>query len=219
MKHAVVTDLVRSVSVSTAAGDHTALVRACSAWPAERLVALLSAPTIDVVSAAVIALGVKGSTEVVPDLVGLLAQPDPRFVEKVEDSLFAIWMRAGTPNANHLLADAVRCIREENYREADEILAELVRAEPGFAEPHHQRGIALAMLEEYPAAEREFVSALEWNIWHYSAAANLGHARVQLDDFHGALEAYQTALRIHPTLAGMSETLAAVRALLQQQVT
>ena len=216
MKHAVVTDLVRSVATSTASGDHIALVRACSGWPTERLTPLLKSQSVDVVSAAVIALGVNGTMSHCRELVPLLARPNPKFVEIVEDSLWSIWMRAGSPNANHLLADAVRCMQDDKPVEADVILRELVQAEPEFAEPHHQRGIALATTDDVIMAAEEFSAALRWNPYHYSAAANLGHMRVHRDDFSGALDAYARALQIHPNLLDLPETMAGLRQILQQ---
>lgn len=216
MKHAVVADLIRSVSASSASGDRAALVRACAAWPAERLVPLLASPSPEIVRSAIVALSVNGTMENSADLAPLLARPNRLLYELVEDALWTIWMRAGSPNANHLLADAVQFIHDDKFAEADLILRELVLLEPSFAEPHHQRGIVMAFLDNFDLAGRAFHSALTWNPYHFSAAANLGHVLVQTDDYAAALDAYQRALRIHPNLRDIPEAVANLQRVIQR---
>jgi tetratricopeptide (TPR) repeat protein len=217
LQHAVVADLVRSISASSAAGNHAALVRACAGWPAERLLPLLRSNSPEIVRAAVIALGVNGTMQNTADLVPLLAGPgDDSLVELVEDTLFSIWMRAGSPNANHLLADAVQFIHEDKFGEADLILRELVLIEPDFAEPHHQRGIVLTLQEHFDIASRAFESALKWNPYHFSAAANLGHALVQREDYVAAIRAYERALGIHPNMRDVAAAVESIEQLLHR---
>lgn len=216
MQQAQVADFVKSVSASTAAGDRIALVRACAGWPADRLVGLLKSSNVDVVRAAVIGLGVNGSMANTAELATLLARPHRSLVELVEDSLWSIWMRAGSPNANHLLADAVQFIQDDKYAEADLILRELVLLEPSFAEPHHQRGIVMSFLEQYDLAVRAFESALQWNPHHFSAAASTGHMHLQRGEYSLAVRAYQRALYIHPNLRDVPEMLASLRRIEQR---
>lgn len=211
MQQAHVADFVKSVSASSATGDRIGLVRACAAWPADRLVGLLSSGNSDVVRAAVIALGVNGSMVDVADVAALLARPHRALVELVEDCLWSIWMRAGSVNANHLLADAVQFINDDKYPEADLILRELVLLEPSFAEPHHQRGIVMSFLEQYELAIRAYESALQWNPHHFSAAAGIGHMCLQREDYRAAVRAYQRALYLHPNLRDVPEMLASLQ--------
>lgn len=151
------------------------------------------------------------------DLVPLLAGPgDDTLIELVEDTLYSIWMRSGSPNANHLLADAVQFIHEDKFGEADLILRELVLIEPDFAEPHHQRGIVLTLQEHFEIAGRAFESALKWNPHHFSAAANLGHALVQREDYLAAIKAYERALGIHPNMREVAAAVESIEQLLHR---
>ena len=142
-----------------------------------------------------------------PGLVGLLGHDDPDVVQLAEDSLWRIWMRAGSGAANAVLAEAVDLIRRDQYRQAAQVLERLTAAEPTFAEAYNQRGIALCLLNQPAEAGRVFEEALRLNRCHFSAAVSLGHTCVERGNLRGALEHYRCALELHPRLEGIPEVV------------
>lgn len=178
---------------------------------------MLRSQSVEIVRAAVIGLSVNGDMAQSATLASLLPRVTDRgLIELIEDSLWAIWMRAGTKSANRLLAAALHHIDQDALPEADMILRELVILEPSFAEPHHQRGIVQTLQEQYDDAIDEFDSALNWNPHHFSAAANLGHVLVEREEFSRALAAYKRALQINPHLEGVGEALVSIKSVLQR---
>ncbi|MGE3182006.1 MAG: hypothetical protein AB7N71_10270 [Phycisphaerae bacterium] len=217
MKHSVAADFAKSVSDTAAIGDRTALVRVCAGWSADRLVPMLKSSSSEIVRAAVIGLSVNGDMSQSPQLAALLTRVTNRaLVELLEDALWSIWMRAGSKNANKMLAAAIHHVQHDALSEADLILRELVILEPSFAEPHHQRGIVQTLLDQYEDATEEFDTALRWNPYHFSAAANLGHVLVEREDFSRALVAYKRALQINPHLDAVGEALVSLKTVLQR---
>ncbi|MFH1746021.1 MAG: tetratricopeptide repeat protein [Planctomycetota bacterium] len=171
------------------------------------LARLLATGTGDIARAAAVCLGLQGSLRDCRALVSALRAEDPELVQTAENSLWLIWMRAGSAAGNQQLVTAIERIRDEDYLAALVVLDELSTCEPDFAEAHHQRGIVLFFLERLAAASTAFRQALRRNQYHYLAAVNLGHVYVERGNYKRALFHYRNALRIHPQLDEIPEVV------------
>lgn len=169
------------------------------------LITLLSCPVEEVMHSAIVCLGLKGSLADCRALAGMLRHTDPAVVHLAENSLWQIWMRAGLPRGNALLAQAIDLIRGDRFAEAVHLLNDLSAAEPAYAEAHNQRGIALYFLDRLEEAGQAFQEALRLNRQHFAAALSLGHTHAERGDLRGALEHYRHALRLHPRLEEIPE--------------
>lgn len=175
------------------------------------LVDLLRCDRIELRRAAVVCLGRKGGPRQTRILAEVLRRArDADLSAAAEESLWQIWMRAGSSTANAALTEALEAIKAEDYPEALRQLDALCAQEPDFAESHHQRGIVLSLLDRPKPAAGAFRAALALNQYHFSAAANLGHALAQQADLPGALRCYRYALRLHPRLEGLPELAARI---------
>jgi tetratricopeptide (TPR) repeat protein len=188
---------------ASGAGDVVQLL--LSRCTPEGLAALLSCQVDDVRSAAAVCLGLKGTVAQCRALAALLKDADSKLVQLAENSLWSIWMRAGSPYGNTVLARAVDLIRRERYEQAARVLQGLCAQEPGFAEAFDQLGIALSFLDRPDDAAQALLKSLRRNRYHFSAAAMLGHTYVQLGKLQTALRYYQHALWLHPRLDGVRE--------------
>jgi tetratricopeptide (TPR) repeat protein len=175
--------------------------------PADVLAAVVDTSPRDVQRAAVVALGWKGMTAHSALLRALLHQAEPGLAELAEDSLWRIWMRAGSSHGNAELAGAINFIGAQRCPEALSALDSLVAAEPGFAEAHHQRGIVLFMLDRPAEAEVAFRRAVELNPDHFPALVSLGHTALHQGELLTAADCYQRALRLNPRLTTVREML------------
>jgi len=167
--------------------------------PAEVL-RLLSAPRSPEAGAAVVYLGLVGSVRNSAILSLCLQHDDPAVARLAEQCLWRIWMRAGSQEGNHRLADAIRQLQWGDYAAAEAILADLTAAEPAFAEAHFQRGLALASLDCHAAACECYREALRLNPYHFGATAALGHALVEVGRLEPAATQYRRALQMYPHL-------------------
>ncbi len=130
----------------------------------------------------------------------LLGRCDSHLVPVVEDALWMIWLRAGSTGGSRRLRAAIRMMRDGQFERAELALADVVRDEPSFVEPHNQRGLALYFVNRFDDAADCFRMALRCNPYHYAAACALGHVCVAEQAYGAALHAYRMALRIHPRL-------------------
>ncbi len=158
----------------------------------------LASKDLDVVDSAIRGLGLVGDTSHCDELVPYLAGDDDRLAGSAEDALWRLWMRAGSPDGNAALARAVRFIQNEQFHQAELTLSALTTSEPDFAEAHHQRGLALSLLERLDDALLATRRALRLNANHFAAAAELGHQHLMRSEFSAALRYYRRSLQINP---------------------
>jgi tetratricopeptide (TPR) repeat protein len=186
-------------------------------WPPDRLTALLASPSPKVLDGAARCLGLTASMPHCPQLAHLLGHADEVVSKSAEDALWSIWMQAGPPATRDQLAQAIQHIHKGVFKAALSVLDELLAADSDFAEAHHQRAIALHLLEQPEAAAKAYQRVLALNPYHFAAAAGLGHTYVERGDIRRALELYRLALQIHPGLAEIREAVKQIEKALRKR--
>jgi tetratricopeptide (TPR) repeat protein len=180
-------------------------------WPAARLTALLDSGDADTVKLAVVCLSVTADFGTTPELAAVLHHDDPVAACLAEHALWATWFRAGSPEANAALRRAVELTASDKLYVAIDVLSDHIEREPDFAELYNQRAIAHFLAERFPHAVADCRLTVNHNPYHFGAWAGLGHCFTQLGEFVQARESYYEALRIHPRMAGIRETLRYLR--------
>lgn len=183
-------------------------------WPPDRLVGFLVSSDKRLVKLAVTCLGLTGDKAQVRYVAAMLRSDSDELAAAAEESLWRIWMRAGSPEGNRALAAAVAEIRQDRYADAAALLQMLTLAEPAFAEAHHQLGLVHMLCDEPDEALPAYRQALRLNPYHFAAAQGLGQLYLAREDLLRALEYYELAARIHPRLPDVGELVAGLRQLL-----
>lgn len=114
------------------------------------------------------------------DVVDVRARAEARLVEG--DRLLAEAQRAGSA-----LDPAVRA-----YQSA-------LRMDPLLAEGHLRLATCYYLAQEHELELSEYRKCLAINPRHVEAWQRLGHAKLALDDLHGARDAYEHVLALDPT--------------------
>lgn len=164
---------------------------------------LLAHPARTCRRAAALALGYVGTYDSNAPLGRALQDHDRGVRTLAENALRAIWCRAGTPDQQQLLEQAIRANVDKQYETAFLRAGRLVDQAPWFAEAWNQRAIALYGLSRFEESISDCKQALEINPYHFGAAAGMGQCHLQLGDSDGALEAFRRALQLNPELEGV----------------
>lgn len=195
--------------------DRAGLAAAISgAWNAECLALLLDEEEVDsdVLRVAAICIGLVGEMEVCPALMPLLhLQDDPGVVSAVEDALWSIWFRAGGPVAQRVLMRIAEHIDKKETENAVEMLTELIRSHPGYAEAYHQRSQVHYLEGRLDAALRDARRACQLNPCHFGALAVVANCYSDLGRYQEALKTYRAVLDLHPHMPGIKSTLRHLR--------
>jgi len=176
-------------------------------WPPRELARLLGCGDGDTVKTALVCLGLTGDMSDCPPIVTMLHANNIELVDFAEQALWSIWFRAGDEYANMTLSRAVGMIAQDQYVPAIEWLSVLALRHPQYAEVFHQRAMARFLVEHYEQALEAAHQTLCLNPLHFGAMAAQAHchaARGELDD---ALAMYRAALKVHPRMEGIRESL------------
>jgi len=193
-------------------GDEPALRAELEArWPADQLVAFLQGMEDDAAKVAAACLGVVGTMRQVPALAAALRHDDTVVVTMAEHSLWKVWCHAGPHEAVRDLHQAKQWIAARRYDEAVALLNDVALRAPEFAEAYNQRAIASYATGRFEAALGDCRRTLALNRFHFGALAGLGHGYAQLGQYERALAAYHAALRIHPRMEGIRQSIRRVR--------
>lgn len=106
--------------------------------------------------------------------------------------------------ADKLKIDGNNYISQKKYQEAVECYSTAIALCPSGPSSHvyySNRSAALCYLERYAEAERDAEISMELNPNYGKAYARLGLSRFFLEDYEGAVDAYNTALQLDPNNA------------------
>ena len=213
---ATCTRLLRLARPALEAGDAGRLAAALAGRfrPGE-LRAMLRATDRRVRSVAALGLGLTGLGAATEAALGrALRDADPGVSAAAEHALWSIWLRGNGGAGVAAFEAGLAALAAGRQAAAAGAFEEAARADPDFAEAHHQLAIARTLAGEPAAAEAAFDEALRCNPGHFAALAGAGHAASEREDFGAAERFYQRTLDVHPTCAGISAALASVSQLL-----
>ena len=167
---------------------------------------LLHSPDVPSRRAAVLALGLVGTMDVNKPVARMLHDGDRNIRQMASEALWALWFRADADHAD----DLQRAVRVNNPNKAINTLNGLTAKSPRFAEAYNQRAILFFRVGDYQRSIADCEVVLKLNPFHFGAQAGMAQCYMKLRKPRPALRAFRNALRIHPDLEGVEETIRAL---------
>lgn len=133
--------------------------------------------------------------------------PDDRGAQMAEMAIRQIWSRQTTAAVALLLNRGIRNLRARQADDALEDFDAAITLAPLVADAWHWRSQAFAMAGDRLAAATDLRECLRLEPRHFLALVSLSRLQEEAGDLRGALRSYETALAIHPRLAGGAERL------------
>ena len=142
----------------------------------------------------------------------LQSAPNPLIASKTEQEIWRVWHSSPNDEAHTMMVAARRALDEGDFDRAIETLNALIQSNPDFAEAWNQRAIVRYLGGDFEGSLRDVnrTVALEPN--HFGAYSGMGQCYIRLDQPERALEAFETALDIHPWLANVRQQIDMLRA-------
>jgi len=176
-------------------------------WTYDQIRGLLNSRHNDAKKVALLALGLVAPSCCIPELAGQLKDPDRMINEMAEHALWSVWLRGGTPAANHELARGAQAMERKDFEHAITHFDRAIEMSPNFAEAHNQRGLALYLMERYEPSIESCRRAVELMPCHFGALAGMGHCYAHLGQTREAIESYERALAVNPHLECIARTI------------
>lgn len=160
---------------------------------------------------------------VVPTLGG---QNDPRLADlfdalsvaestesaaPIEAQIWALWTNSGKSGIDRLMAIGISAMAAKSYPDALAAFDEIIERKPDFAEGWNKRATVHYLMGAYQRSTEDIEHVLALEPRHFGALSGLGLIALAIGDPEQALEAFETALLIHPHMAGADTHIRALR--------
>jgi tetratricopeptide (TPR) repeat protein len=170
-------------------------------------------PIVPARRAAVLSLGLVGSFEGSNAVLGrALKDADSGVRLMAEESLWAVWFRADTPENNAVLEQVRLLIGRQELDQAVSLATRLIAAAPDFAEAYNQRAFAYFLQNRLAESAADCQRVLSRNPYHIGAISGLAKCQLGLSRPHDALKTLRRAYRLQPYSRSLRESIKALEA-------
>jgi tetratricopeptide (TPR) repeat protein len=205
-------ELLDKAGTLARAGDEVGLLAYLRrSWSPSSLVAILNGESSEAAQLAAHCLGVMAGPATILPLVGALQHDDPMIASAAEDALWRVGMSAAGRMVRQRLIEAMELMGEGRHAAAGALLDDIIERDGDFAEAYHQRAICRCLQEDFARAITDGQRAVRLNGWHFGAHATVGSAYAEVGEMEKALDSYQSALKIHPRMDGIRQSMRKIR--------
>ncbi len=180
-------------------------------WTKEQIIGLLAGTHEDARKVAALCLSLVGCQKCLEPIAEQLKDPDPMVNQMAEHAMWSIWMRGGTPEANHEVCRGVQSIERKDFPHAIQHFDHAIQICPTFSEAYNQRAIANFLQEKFSPSIEDCEKTVELMPIHFGAWAGMGHCYAHLGEFEKAVTNYEKALSINPHLTCVEQTVHELR--------
>ncbi len=139
------------------------------------------------------------------------AAPSYAAAQPAEAAVWRIWSESDDPAARILMADGIAAMARRDYQSALGKFDQIVKIAPDFAEGWNKRATVHYLLGLYAASLSDIDKTLALEPRHFGALSGRGLVFIELDEEELALQSFDAALAIHPTLPGASNNAKILR--------
>jgi tetratricopeptide (TPR) repeat protein len=136
--------------------------------------------------------------------------------EALTHDIWAIWRQIENAAADTLMKTALGSMRLRRYEDALDVLNQVVKIAPGYAEGWNTRATLLYLMGDYAASGADVKRTLALEPRHFGAWSGLGLIYLSVGNHQAALEAFQRSLELNPHLAGPRQNIEIIKKRLQE---
>lgn len=137
----------------------------------------------------------------------LIKSSDDAEAQRVENSIWTLWMTSDSPTADALLAQAMKASAAEETATALSILDNVIDVHPNYAEAWNKRATVYFLIGRYNDSLKDIDKVLELEPRHFGALSGRGMILRQQGNLAGARAAFEEALSLNPHMEGTKRAL------------
>jgi tetratricopeptide (TPR) repeat protein len=131
------------------------------------------------------------------------ASPDD--AEWAELQIWNIWLNSPDAEINGIMHQGVERMSRGDYAAALKAFDTVVTRAPDFAEGWNKRASVLYLMGDYAASIRDVEKTLALEPRHFGALSGLGLINAELGNEEAALDAFEKALAINPSMGSVRQ--------------
>jgi tetratricopeptide (TPR) repeat protein len=153
-----------------------------------------------------------------PALFAALKQAaTPEAAAAIEAKIWAIWLEAGDPELDRLMAEGSAAMDAQDFPTALARFDALIANRPDFAEGWNKRATLYYLMGDYVKSIADIDRTLELEPRHIGALSGLGLCNLQLEREEAAADAFRRVLDIDPSNAAAKRNLDLVNDILKRK--
>lgn len=137
----------------------------------------------------------------------LIKSGDDQEAQRIEQSIWSLWMTSDSPTADALLAQAMKASAANETAAALSILDNVIEVHPDYAEAWNKRATVYFLIGRYNDSLRDIDKVLELEPRHFGALSGRGMIKRQQGDLAAARAAFEEALGFNPHMDGAKRAL------------
>ena len=142
------------------------------------------------------------------DRIALRLHDDNEQVRLVASaSLWQIWSRSGVKAIDSQYQRGVKLMEAGQLKEAVSQFSDIIKKQPTFAEAWNKRATLHYMMGEYQLSLKDCDEVLTRNRHHFGALSGYAQIYTELGDFKRAIDYFERALKVNPSLPNAESTL------------
>ena len=147
-----------------------------------------------------------------------LKKNNPSQSSIIEQQIWLLWSTHPTDEKlTSMLDEGSRLVQDQQLNKAISIFTDAIEFDPTWAEAWNKRATVLYMIGEFEKSQNDIDKVLELEKRHFGALAGQGLVNIQLRNYEKAIESYQMAEDIYPSMKSPSLMIKRIKELIKKQ--
>ena len=137
---------------------------------------------------------------------------------EVEQKIWEIWStHPNNKQLTSLLAEGSNLVNKEEYKKAIDIFSKTIELDPSWAEAGNKRATVLYLSGEFEKSQNDIDKVLQLEKRHFGALAGQGLVNIQLKNYEKAIESYEKAKELYPSMRSPDIMIKQIKDLIKKQ--
>ena len=137
----------------------------------------------------------------------------------IEQEIWSIWSTHPSNKKLTLrLEEGSEFVRNNQLDKAIQIFTEVIKLDPTWSEAWNKRATVLYMIGDYKSSQEDINKVLSLEKRHFGALAGQGLVNIQLKNYEKAIESYEKAQEIYPSMESPKIMIKRIQEIINQQL-
>ena len=139
--------------------------------------------------------------------------------KKVEDKIWNLWTtHPSEESLTELLAKGSEYMMQNQLTSAHNVFSKVIELDPKWAEGWNKRATVLYMMGEFQKSQDDIDKVLALEARHFGALAGQGLVNIKLENYEKAIESYERAKEIYPSMESPKIMIKKIQELIKQEL-
>ena len=140
-------------------------------------------------------------------------------IVEIEQQIWSLWStHPSNQELTKVLAQGSELVLAQKYIEASQIFTRVIEIDPTWAEAWNKRATVLYMIGDYKSSQEDINKVLSLEKRHFGALAGQGLVNIQLKNYEKAIESYEKAQEIYPSMESPKIMIKRIQEIINQQL-